>query len=192
MKPYQEIEKILSGRCPDWWERIINLIPELGDLEQVPQPPQYHAEGDVAEHTRLAVEACSPADDPDLVWAALLHDVGKAFVTKLDGNRITAHGHDVVGAEMALSILDRLQMPAQRRDKIVWAVRHHTFHLSWNLNAPGQASKRQKRFVAGERFPYLLELLRVDSEASLGNPRGLEAYELYRCLRESIEAERKR
>ncbi|MBT8364360.1 MAG: HD domain-containing protein [Deltaproteobacteria bacterium] len=192
MKPYQKVEKILRPRLPDWWDGIIQLIPELEDLKQTPQPPQYHAEGDVAAHTQLAVEACPPDGDPDLLWAALLHDVGKAAVTKLDGDRITAHGHDIAGAELAQTILDRLQMPAKRLEKIVWAVRHHTFHLSWNLNAPGQATRRQKRLVADQRFPLLLELLRVDSLASLGNPRGMRAYDLYKRLRATIDTNKVR
>ena len=192
MKPYQKVEIKLKQRLPGWWDGIIKLIPELKDLEQTPQPPQYHAEGVVAVHTQMAVEACPVDGDPDLVWAALLHDVGKAAVTKLDGDRITARGHDIAGAELAQTILQRLQMPVERQTRIVWAVRHHTFHLSWNLNAPEQASRRQKRFVADDRFPLLLELLRVDSEASLGNPRGMRAYDLYRRLRATIDTNKLR
>jgi putative nucleotidyltransferase with HDIG domain len=190
MKPYQKIEMTLKERLPGWWDSIVKVIPELEDLSQTPQPPQYHAEGDVAVHTQMAVEACPPDGDPDLLWAALLHDVGKAAVTKLDGAGITAYGHDIVGAELAEKILQRLRMPAKRLEKIVWVVRHHTFHLSWNLNAPEQATRRQKRFVADRRFPLLLGLLRADSKASLGNPRGMKAYELYKHLRESIIVKR--
>ncbi len=186
---YQKIEEELRHRNAGWWDRIVKTIPELAALSNTAQSNQYHGEGDVAVHTRLAVEACTNVCEPDLLWAALLHDVGKSAVTKLDGDRITAHGHDIVGAELAEKILQRLQMPSKRLGKIVWAVRHHTFHLSWNLNAAGQATRRQKRFVADQRFPLLLELLRVDSQASLGNPRGMKAYALYKQLRESITAD---
>jgi predicted HD phosphohydrolase len=120
----------------------------------------------VAEHTKLAVEACPPDCDPDLLWAALLHDVGKPLVTKDEDDNITAHGHHA--------------------ERIVWAIRHHTFHLSWNLTAPEQASQRHRRFVADQRFPLLLELLRADSAASLGHPRGMQTYELYSRLRKSV------
>lgn len=179
----------LKERLPGWWDSIVKVIPELEDLSQTPQPPQYHAEGDVAVHTQMAVEACPPGGDPDLLWSALLHDVGKAAVTKLDGTVITAYGHDIVGAELAEKILLQLRMPAKRLEKIVWVIRHHTFHLSWSLNAPEQATGRQKRFVADQRFPLLLGLLRVDSEASLGNPRGMRAYDLYKRLRASIDTD---
>ena len=75
MKLFQPIEEELRKRDPGWWDRIIQTIPELASLAGTPQPPGYHAEGDAAEHTRLAVEACPSDCDPDLLWAALLHDV---------------------------------------------------------------------------------------------------------------------
>ena len=186
MKPFEAIEEELRRRDPGWWDRILQDIPELDTLAGTPQPEQYHAEGDVAEHTKLAIEACHPDCDPDLLWAALLHDVGKPLVTKDEDDKITAHGHHAVGAEISERILERLQMEPERRERIVWAIRHHTFHLSWNLTAPEQASKRHKRFVADQRFPLLLELLRVDSAASLGHPNGMQAYELYSRLRKSV------
>jgi putative nucleotidyltransferase with HDIG domain len=189
MKSFESIEAELRESNPGWWDRVVQAIPELAELGSTPQPVQYHAEGDVANHTRLAVEACPPGCEPDLLWASLLHDVGKPLTTKDDGERITAHGHHAVGAEIAERILKRLKMNPERRELIVWAIRHHTFHLSWNLTAPEQASRRHKRFVADPRFPFLLALLRVDSLASRGHPRGMEAYELYRQLREMVIAE---
>jgi putative nucleotidyltransferase with HDIG domain len=188
MKPFEPIEEELQQRSPGWWERIVQVLPELAELADTPQPPKYHAEGDVAAHTRLALEACPLDSEPDLLWAALLHDVGKPLVTKEEDGRITAHGHHAVGAEIAEHLLERLRMPPERRELIVWAVRHHTFHLSWNLTTAEQASKRQRRFVAGPNFPFLLELLRVDSIASQGHPHGMAAYELYKKLREMVVA----
>jgi hypothetical protein len=80
-------------------------------------------------------------------------------------------------------------MNAERRTLIVWAIRHHTFHLFWNLTAPEQASRRHKRFVADPRFPFLLELLKVDSIASRGHPRQMAAYKLYSNLHKMVIAE---
>jgi putative nucleotidyltransferase with HDIG domain len=186
MKPFEPIEEELQQRNPGWWERIVEAIPELAELADTPQPLEYHAEGDVATHTRLTVEACPTDSDADLLWAGLLHDVGKPLVTREEDGKITAHGHHTVGAEMAERLLRRLQMAPERRELIVWAVQHHTFHLSWNLTGPEHASKRQRRFVADPRFPFLLELLRLDSIASRGHPRGMAVYELYRKLREKV------
>jgi putative nucleotidyltransferase with HDIG domain len=188
MKPYEEVQTELRQRKPGWWERVTSIIPELRDLEGTPQPPGYHDEGDVSVHTRLAIEAVPHDCDPDLRWSTLLHDIGKPLVIKEDEGRITAQGHATVGAEMAHVILKRLEMPPDRRERIVWAIRHHLFHLSWNLSRPDMASKRQKRFVADPRFPLLLDLLRVDSAASLNNPRGMKTYELYRELHRRVKS----
>ncbi len=189
VKRFQKVEEELRHRNPGWWDRIVKTIPELAALSNTAQSNQYHAEGDVAVHTRLAVEACTNDCKSELLWAALLHDVGKPLMTKVDGDNITSHGHETAGAEIAEKILEQLEMPAERRERIVWAVRHHTFHFSWNLSSPEDASRRQRRFIADPRFPLLLELLRVDSQASLGNPRGMKAYALYKQLRESITAD---
>lgn len=183
----QEIETELSARRPGWWDRVSALVPELRALEDVAQPPEYHREGDVAVHTRLAVESCPPESDPDLLWAALLHDIGKPVTTRVrDDGRVTAHDHAKVGAEMAGSILARLGAPEARIDRIAWAVRNHLFHLSWSLAEPDQASRRHKRFLRDPRFPLLLELLRADSCATVGNPRGMSAYEFYAELHRQV------
>lgn len=186
MKPFEAIESQLISQHSGWWERILKTIPELAALEDTKQPPEYHAEGDVAQHTRLAVEACPPGSSPDLLWAALLHDIGKPVVTRDEDTRVSARGHHTLGAEMTEVILNRLGMPQEQRERITWAVKNHLFHLSWNLTSPDQVSPRQKRFIADPRFPLLLELLKVDSIASEGNPRGMDAYNLYKTLFESI------
>ena len=186
VKRFQKVEEELRYRNADWWDRIVKTIPELAALSNTPQSNQYHAEGDVAVHTRLAVEACPNDCEPDLHWAALLHDVGKPLMTRVDGDNITSHGHETAGAEIAAKMLKRLGLPLQRRARIVWAVRHHTFHFSWNLKAPEEASRRQRRFVADPCFPLLLELLRVDTAASSGSSGKMEAYELYKRLWEMV------
>jgi len=176
----------MRKRDDGWWSRLCTIVPERQALSDTPQPPEYHAEGDVAIHTRLAIEAC-PADcDPDLLWVALLHDIGKPATTvqRADG-RITAHGHARLGAEMAETILDRLGMPAERRARIAWVIRHHIFHHSWQLQKAEQLSKKQRQYLTDPKFPLLLEFLKIDSLASHDNPGGLDAYDFYKKLLES-------
>lgn len=190
MAEWEEIERELRLRAPGWWERTAGVLPEVACLAGVPQPARYHGEGDVASHTRLAVEALAPNAEADLLWAALLHDVGKALVTREEEGRVTAHGHDLAGAEAADLALVRLGMPGTRRERIVWLVRNHMFHLSWNLPPSGKPSGRQRRLLGHPRFPLLLELLRADSAASVGHPLGMRNYERYRKLWEELEAAR--
>lgn len=177
------VERELIARGEGWWQRLCDAIPELRALEKTPQPPEYHAEGDVAVHTRLTIEACPPGCDPDLLWAAMLHDIGKPVTTATrEDGRIIAHGHTKAGAVLAEAILQRLGMESLRREQIVWLVHQHMFHHSWQLQAGDRVSKKQRAVLLDERFPLLLELLRADSLGSQGRNRDLSRYEFYRQL----------
>ncbi len=183
MTNVQRVETLMRRRPAGWWPELCMVIPALDALADTPQPPEYHAEGDVAVHTRLAVATCPDNCDPDLLWIALLHDVGKPATTRQDGaGRITAHGHARLGADMAAEILARLGMPEQRRSRIVWAIRHHMFHHSWQLQDPAKLTKRQRAHLVNPDFPLLLEFLRIDSAASQSCNDGLRAYRFYRQL----------
>lgn len=181
-------EALMRQRTAGWWDELSEAIPELKDLADTTQPPEYHAEGDVAIHTRLAIEACPPECDPDLRWVALLHDIGKPATTEQNAQgRITAYGHADLGAKMAAEILGRLKMPAARLERIIWTIRHHTFHHAWQLQKAEDLSKKQRKYLLDSNFPLLLEFLRIDSLASQGNPRGMDAYIFYKKLWESTQ-----
>jgi len=183
MSTLERLEKELHLREPCWWTRLIEAIPELALLSDTPQPPGYHAEGDVAIHTRLAIESCPIDCDPDLLWVALLHDIGKPATTRQnEEGRITAYGHAKLGTEMSDEILGRIGMSEKRRTRILWTIRHHIFHHSWQLNKAEDLSKKQRQYLLNPDFPLLLEFLRIDSLASQGNPAGMQAYEFYKEL----------
>jgi putative nucleotidyltransferase with HDIG domain len=185
---WQRLETLMRTRETGWWKRLVDAIPELGPLSGTPQPAEYHAEGDVAKHTRLAVAACPAEADPDLIWVALLHDIGKPATTvRHEDGRITAHDHAKTGAAMAEAILRRLGLPDVLLKRIIWAVRHHTFHHSWNLRDRSELTARHRAFIADERFPLLLEFLRIDALASRGHPRRMAAFDFYRQLRCEID-----
>ncbi len=181
------VEAELVARTGGWWGRVCGAIPELRTLEGVAQPRQYHAEGDVAAHTRLAVAVCPAGADPDLLWAALLHDLGKPATTRMSGGgRVTAHGHAREGARVAGSVLERLGFPRSRLERVVWLVKHHGFYHAWHLPDPPRLTRRQARFLADPRFPLLLALLRADAAASEGHPDPFAAVERYAQLRREV------
>ena len=102
MTKYGTCKEEIQLRKVGWWDRLAEIIPELHPLTGTRQSPEHHAEGDVATHTRLAVEACPPHCDPDLLWVSLLHEIVKPGTTvKQKDGRITAHGHAMHGAELA-------------------------------------------------------------------------------------------
>jgi len=102
----------------------------LGDLKRIEQSPQHHPEGNVWNHTMQVVDMAAQnrikSQEPDVfMWAALLHDLGKAPTTKLRKGRITAYDHDKVGAEMAARFLKEFTKDLVFIDKIVKMVRWH-------------------------------------------------------------------
>jgi len=183
MNAYKTIEALLLQRTSGWWDELRILIPDLKNLEGNIQYPEYHAEGDVATHSKLAVESCPQDCDPNLLWIALLHDIGKpATTTVQDDGSITSHGHAKCGADLAENILKQLGMPPERRRRIVWVIRHHMFHHSWQLKSSLDLTNRQRSYLTDLRFPLLLEFLRIDSLASQGDTDRLQIYEFYKNL----------
>ncbi len=172
MNRIQRCETIMRSRELGWWEELCALIPELTNLGKTPQSPEHHAEGDVARHTRLALEHCPNECCPILLWVALLHDIGKPETTVIcDDGSITAHGHAKSGAQLADSILFRLGMDAESREQITWTIRHHMFPHSWQLRTPADLSRRQRTFMHHPCFPLLLQFLDIDAKAAISRHR---------------------
>ncbi len=154
----------------------LSRLPEIAALRDVPQPPEYHAEGDVLTHTRLTVAALPADADIRLVWAAALHDIGKATTTRMIDGRWRALGHDRHSAEMVPAILQRFGRQHLVED-VAWLVRHHHFAISWNPARPVRLTARQKRFCRHPLFPLLVQLCRADAAGSLGKSDKLENLE---------------
>ena len=97
------------------WDHLYKKFSWIQDMKGVPQDDIFHAEGDVATHTKMVLAALLDLDSyqqlPEqeqaiLVAAALLHDVEKRSTTVLEDNgRITSRGHAKRGAFTARSIL---------------------------------------------------------------------------------------
>lgn len=135
------------------------LLPEVAALKGLQQPPKWHLY-DAFEHTVKAFEVAPPY----LRWVALLHDVGKAKCVAEFGNM---HGHDVVGADMARSVLERLKFSNAETERIVGVVRWHMIDIN------GDMKRNKLRWFAVEHIDIADDICafkRVDSEASCGEP----------------------
>ena len=82
----------------------------ITELENTPQNPQWHGEGDVLRHTQMvcraleSLDAYQKADEETktiLFLAAALHDLGKITSTRQEAGQWVSPGHGRKGAEMA-------------------------------------------------------------------------------------------
>ncbi len=113
----------------------------LTDLIGLEQSPVHHPEGDVWNHTMLVVDNAAQmqrlSKDPRaLMWAALLHDIGKKETTKLRKGRITAYDHDTAGQRLAVSFLQECGQSDEFAEQVGVLVRWHMQALYATKNLP--------------------------------------------------------
>jgi putative nucleotidyltransferase with HDIG domain len=156
------------------------ILPELEAMKGCAQPPQFHPEGDVFQHTRLMLELLPDEVSLPLVFSVLFHDIGKPPTSIVDEEgRIRFNGHDRIGAEMTEALMERLRFSRAEIDATVEAVRQHMVFK----DVPNMRVARLKRFMARPTFADELELHRVDCTSSHGM---LDNYEFLRRKQEEF------
>ncbi len=154
---FVEWEKLLKGKAPDEGLEflratgLLDNFPELAATIDCPQEKEWHPEGCVFVHTKMAVHrARLLTDDPVVHWATLLHDVGKPPTTKVEDGRIRSKGHEEAGVEPAKAFLERLRAPKDLQDKVAVLVAHHLAPAHFVPDA-AHAHKRTKAGPAAYR-----------------------------------------
>lgn len=102
----------------------------LGDLISTPQSPKYHSEGSVWNHTMLVIDEAAKRknlskDARVFMWAALLHDLGKAVTTKLRNGRITSYDHEKEGEKLCTQFLSEFSCEKKFIKDVSLLVRWH-------------------------------------------------------------------
>ena len=172
-----ELEAILLGPRPAAGFRMLQefgllaaVLPEVAAQRGVAQPPEFHPEGDVFEHTMLMLEHLA-YPDPITAWSVLLHDVGKPGtfrVSGTEGGRIRFFGHEELGADLVAEIGDRLRFSAADRDAVAEVVRGHMRMAAVREMRPAKL----RRLLGGTYFSSELELHRVDCLSCHGKMEG--------------------
>ena len=140
-----------------------HIIPEVLPMIGQEQPPEFHPEGDVFEHTVLMLNLMQNPTRP-LAYTVLLHDVGKPSTAFMGEDRLRFHGHETKSAEMAEEILRRLKLPVKEIKQIVTAVRGHMrFKDVMKMNR-----STLRKLMGADTFDLEMELHRVDCEGSHG------------------------
>ncbi len=188
----EELVKILTRRNSGDGLRLLSscgllehFLPEVQRMRGVQQPPQFHPEGDVFDHTCLVMDMLYSNTDgcysAELAVAALLHDVGKP-PTYSESDRIRFNGHDRVGARMSGDICRRLRFSKKQIKRIFELILEHLkFKDVFKMR-----ESTLKKFLSLPYFEEHMQMHLADCMASHGKT---DAYDFIRGKMKEYERE---
>jgi len=110
------------------------LFPEFFKLSGCQQEPDWHPEGDVWAHTKIAVDVAaelsrkrkfSEEERLIILLSAFCHDLGKAQTTKKIKGQIRSSGHAEIGGKLTKSFLRRFKYSGDIVKKVSTIVLEH-------------------------------------------------------------------
>ena len=133
-RPSQALEQLFAQPLPAEFD-------PLQRLKTTKQSPVHHPEGNVWNHTMLVVDEAAKrrgeSKCPEaLMWAALLHDIGKPDTTRVRKGKITAYDHEKVGVELARQFLSGFEADKALTDRVCMLIRYHMQILFVVKNMP--------------------------------------------------------
>lgn len=169
------------------------LMPELLTMKGCEQPANFHTEGDVWQHTSLALElleskafkkkynpegktAAEYKASPLTIMGVLFHDLGKPYTIQTpekDGtDRIRFTNHESVGADLAKKICQRLKLSSPHKygfdiDDLHWMVKHHLIAVHPNVENMKNTTIEKYFFSKNKPGKELLEVLYIDAMATV-------------------------
>ncbi len=174
---WQELHATLQTQNPEVFFKVLRecgalkiLFPEIDRLFGVPQTKQYHPEIDTGVHTLMVLEqAVKLSNNPDVRFAALVHDLGKGLTPK---NELPKHiGHEHRGIEPVKQLCSRLKTPKSFRELALIVTEHHlNYHRIEELKPATVVKLLQKMdaFRRPERFEKFLLACEADSRGRTG------------------------
>ncbi len=187
---------------------IDQFMPEILEGKEVLQGG--HHKLTAQEHMIEALREC-PSPDPLVRFATLIHDIGKprsqrfkcrkcgkmfrgltedlttcascGFMQPTRG-MVTFYGHEVVGAKMAVEIVERLKFSRKQMDKIVTLVRWHMF--AYQPEMTDAAIRRLIRKVGKENISDMVMLRIADRKGSGSKTTSWRFMELQKRIGEQL------
>jgi len=156
----------------------LDKFPELADMHNSPQDPEWHPEGCVLTHTMHCMNAMVQIADREqladddrttLMLAILCHDIGKPVtLAKNDAGRYTNFGHAERGVPIAEAFLRSIGAGARIIERVLPLVKYHMVHLSL---ATSDVSAKFIRRLARNLAPATIQDLALVMEADMsGRP----------------------
>lgn len=182
----EEIRKLFLASKPSIGIRLMSetgilghLMPQLEATKGIAQAKQKN--DDVFNHTMKVLDATR--DDPEidnsgdleLMFAALLHDIGKSKTIKTlpDDNRTVFYGHQIVSARMATKFLKRFKSTIINVDPAIVSklIENHMFETKSFF-----AEKAIRRFISKLGKDLILKLidLRIADNRGGKYPKGIK------------------
>jgi tRNA nucleotidyltransferase (CCA-adding enzyme) len=139
---WAELHKALLERSPVAFFQALKdcgalakILPEIDALFGVPQPEQYHPEIDTGLHSFLSLEQASRlSPKPEVRFAALVHDLGKALSPKEHWPH--HYNHEQKGLPILEHLCARLRIPNSYKVLAKQVMTHHSHcHRVFKLRA---------------------------------------------------------
>jgi len=128
---------------------VLKYYPELQAIIDIPQNKRWHPEGDVWNHTLLALDEMAKMRSGDerrdikLMFAILCHDFGKATHTQIGENRVSAIGHEEAGVALARGFLERLTNEHSLINSVTLLVKYHLVPTQYFINKANDKTIRK-------------------------------------------------
>ena len=132
-------------------EQIGKILDILENCQGIEQERLYHPEGDVFNHSLQVYKwALRETNDIDLLFAALLHDVGK---------QIDSHEHEKYGTALLGDLIS---------DKTRWLIDNHMRFWNYIIGR----MRKYKKTIRLANHEYFVELAQLGRWDNLGrNPK---------------------
>ena len=141
---FSELEKgLLKSIKPSIFFEILDKMnqldywfKELKQLQNVPQNPKYHQEGNVYIHTMMVIDQgknyCFQSLNPyAFMLSCLVHDYGKILATNIIDGEIHSYNHEILGVDIAKEFLTRITNNREITAYVLNSVRYHMMPTSY-------------------------------------------------------------
>ena len=174
---WQETQQALKEKAPWVYFETLqqtgclnSLFKELNILFGIPQPEKHHPEIDCGLHALLSLKAaCNISNKPEVRFASLVHDLGKACTDQ--SKWPSHHGHEKLGLDPITQLCTRLKIPNNYKDLALLACEYHThIHKAFELTEKTvlKVLKNCDAFRRPDRFHDLLLCCEADSKGRYG------------------------
>lgn len=165
-----ELDNILSNGKPSESLRLLantgilsHVLPDVEAYRGCKQNPKYHPEGDVFEHTLLVMDHLPSNATKEMLWGALLHDVGKPRTSAVLDGEIKSPMHEAEGEELTRRILFNLKFPNSFIDSVCFIVGNHMKIKQADV----MRTSKIKRTLAHPNATDLLAVSYADSDSGI-------------------------